>query len=334
MNIRKKKTVSIYGAGLSGLVAAINLAENDFEVHVYDQYDRIGGNPAWHPSIQTTVLNPEKTWDYIGMNLSQCFNKVESVRFYRYGKKKDFTLDNLYVCERGPRYNSLEYTLFKNAQKIGVKFYFKKTFDTLKILEGENIIISTGLSLKVYSLLNIPFINIYGYRGVLNEKFDRILITYMLKCTNYDFAYLASDHGLLFALLFSRKRLDENNLNEFKKVLKETEDIHIKKWIYSVGALPVNKQLIHNGLILSGTLSGMIDPFVLHGISGALTSGKIAALYLTDRDKALDEFKILSSRYKIKKALKAISFRLPLKSYTIPIMMFVDAHLKGVGFVK
>jgi flavin-dependent dehydrogenase len=86
-------------------------------------------------------------------------------------------------------------------------------------------------------------------------------------------------------------------------------------------------------LVLAGTLSGMIDPFLLHGISGALTSGKIAAQAFIDRDGAIREFCRLAKNFELKKRLKQLSVRLSLKQLTFPLMMWVDSRLRGVGFV-
>ena len=155
-----------------------------------------------------------------------------------------------------------------------------------------------------------------------------------MKCTNYDFAYMTAKNGLLFALLFSRKNLDENNLLEFREIVNLTENVIFDKWLPSQGALSDQMKLFAGNFILTGSISGMIDPFVLHGISGALTSGKVAAEVFLNKDKAIREFKWLSKNYRAKKLIKYISSKLPLKSYSIPVMMLLDAHLRGVGFTK
>jgi len=59
--------------------------------------------------------------------------------------------------------------------------------------------------------------------------------------------------------------------------------------------------------ILAGTLAGMQDPSMVLGVHGALVSGKIAALAVTDKEKALKEFKRMNARrpsaYLLKKLL-------------------------------
>jgi flavin-dependent dehydrogenase len=323
-------SIDIYGAGLSGLVAAIHLAREGFDVRLFDRH-KVGGNPEWNPSIQTTVLNPQQMWEYIGMDLSDCFRRVNSITFYRYGCKKTFILENMYICERGPRKGSLETCLHERAADAGVAFHL---IDRLGLsFTPQNTIIATGLEANVYKQLNIPHVPIYGYRGVKKTERDRALVSYMYEWTNYDFAYLAADRQLLFALLFSRQGLTEDSLAKFRRTLEATEGIQFDKWTYSIGAIPIGTQLFHNELVLAGTLSGMIDPFLLHGISGALTSGKIAAQAFMDRDAAIREFRWLAKNFELKKRLKALSVRLPLKQVTLPLMMLVDSKLRGVGFI-
>ena len=329
-----RSRVDIYGAGIAGLVAAIHLAREGLEVHLFDSQIRIGGNQHWHPSVQTTILQLEKTEQYIGLDLADCFRRVNQITFYRYGRKKTFALDNMYVCERGPGKTSLDTRLHEQAVALGVHDHFSTQFSYPQPESGSNVILATGLDAQVYQQFGIPFVPIYGYRGITRTERGAILISYMSRCTNYDFAYLAADHGLLFALLFSRQRLADASLGEFQQLLKSTEGIQITRWAFSTGAIPTGPRLFYKGYVLTGTLSGMIDPFLLHGISGALTSGKIAARAFLDRQEAIREFRYLTRNFELKKALKALSVRLPFKATTLPLMMWIDSHLCGVGFIK
>ncbi|WP_028314600.1 FAD-dependent oxidoreductase [Desulfatibacillum aliphaticivorans] len=72
------KDVSIYGAGLAGLVAAINLAREGLNVTVYEREDEIGGSKDLHPSVHSTPMQPKETWDYIGVDLSSHFVKTDA----------------------------------------------------------------------------------------------------------------------------------------------------------------------------------------------------------------------------------------------------------------
>jgi len=324
--------VDIYGAGPAGLVAAIELIANGFDVHIYDRYG-VGGNRAWHPSIQTVAFHPSRTWDYIGIDLSPCFHKVEAITFHRYGRKKVFSLENMHVCERGPRAGSLDRYLLDKAMSMGAVVTDGIGFSANQPDSAGHTIVATGLDTAVYEELGIPHTPIYGYRGVADTQIEPTLITYMAQCTNYDFAYLAADQGTLFALLFSRKQLATDSLNEFQQLLRQTEGIEIDRWTCSTGSVPTQAQLFHKGQILAGTLSGMIDPFLLSGISGALISGKIAAQAVIDPESANSEFRWFTRNFSLKQHLKALSTRIPFKQLSIPLMMLVDSRIRGVGFI-
>jgi flavin-dependent dehydrogenase len=326
--------VDIYGAGLAGLTAGLHLARRGMEVHLYDREQRIGGNPKWHPSIQTTTLDIAKTSEYLQIDLSACFHKVDAITFYRYGRKDQINLPNMYACERGPRPTSLDSYLGELALEAGATFHPGVPLSTQSLGKSQAAILATGLDADVYQMLGLPHTPLYGYRGVMRSELRGMLLSYMLPCTNYDFAYLAGEHGLIFALLFSRKSLGEHNLPQFEEYLAQTENLHFSRWIYSQGALPTRPNLIWQGKVLAGSLSGMIDPFVLHGMSGALTSGKVAAQYFYDPAGALAEFKHLKRNFYPKQWLKQIGAWLPWKSALIPVLMWADAHLHGVGFVK
>lgn len=326
--------VEIYGAGLAGLVAAITLAREGREVHLFDRQQAVGGNPAWHPSVQTTVLPLKETERYIGIDLSGCFRPVDSITFHRYGRKKVFSLRDMHVCERGPGERSLDTYLFGLARGLGVQFHPSTPFPGPSAGERRPVIVATGLDGEVYRQLGIPCTPIHGFRGMIRTDRKPELITYLDRCTNYDFAYLAADGGSMFALLFSRNRLPGKNLEDFRRLLEETEGIRIENWTASEGAMPDRPRLAWGGCVLAGTLGGMIDPFVLHGISGALTSGKVAARAIADRQGAEREFRRLAKNFAWKKRLKAVSVLLPGKSVTLPAMMWIDGHMRGVGFVR
>ena len=103
-----------------------------------------------------------------------------------------------------------------------------------------------------------------------------------------DYAFYSQVNGARGAVLFSRgKPLDTAVQDRFRTQLAENDEIIFDEWYaVNVGALPVatwrNPRLFAKNYNLTGTLSGSIDPFLLFGVHGALVSGKIAALAVTD----------------------------------------------------
>ena len=103
------KNIEIYGAGLSGLVSAITLAKNEYNVIVYEKEKNIGGTLKCHPSVHMTPVHLQKMQEYIGIEIESCFSELDDFRGYIGNDKYEFSTENLYVVERGPRKTSLDY---------------------------------------------------------------------------------------------------------------------------------------------------------------------------------------------------------------------------------
>ena len=82
------KEISVYGAGLSGLVAAINLVREGHKITVFEKEETFGGSKKLHPSIHSTPLQAKETWDYIGVDLSDCFVKTQEYPIMWYNRKR------------------------------------------------------------------------------------------------------------------------------------------------------------------------------------------------------------------------------------------------------
>ncbi len=332
------KKITIFGAGISGLVAAINLAKSGFDVEVMERRSNVGGSPSWHPSVHQQHFDVDKTAQYIAVDIIPCFHPVSRHTVYFYNKTKVFNLPRKsYVCEKGPQHISIEYHLYTLAEQANVKFSFGQCFDVKDIssskIKDPECIVATGLEQKPYRDLNINHSVISGFGASAATKSDPFISSYMGKYTNHEFAYVASSGDLIFALLFSRKGMHKNDLQAFRDQLQESEGLAFDNWQYSTGCIPLGKNLIKNGVVLAGTISGMIDPFFLNGISAAMISGKIAALYFSDREKAYEEFGRFTRNFFIKQKLQSISSHLPAKKYSFPLMALLNNQFKWVGVI-
>ena len=65
--------ITIVGAGLAGMVAAINLARQGYEVTILEKEKQIGGSPVFHPSLHATPIDLRYTSDFIGIDISNHF---------------------------------------------------------------------------------------------------------------------------------------------------------------------------------------------------------------------------------------------------------------------
>lgn len=333
-----KRKITIFGAGISGLVAAINLSKIGYEVEVREKRKKIGGPPNWHPSVHLQPFDLERTSQYINIDLTPCFNPVRKHVFYFYGPKSTILNPrNSYVCEKGPRPSSIESYLYSEAEKVGCRILFGETFDLeiIELLRTETYkcIVATGLEQKAYRELDIKHATIQGYRASMPTVEKDFAISYFGDYTNHDFAYLASYGSLLFCLLFARKGMNSQNLNAFQQHLLKSERLSFEDWAFSTGCVPLEKNLTKNGVVLAGTISGMIDPFYLNGISAALISGKIAALFFTDKKRAFQEFNRFTRNFYIKQSLKFVADKLPAKKFLFPLVASFNNHLKWVGVI-
>ena len=325
--------VEIYGAGIAGLVAAISLAGSGHLVNVIEKGAKIGGAKGWHPSIQFSTLDIDATSRFIGIDLRPCFERVLFQRRYLYEKRIKIKSMNGYLCEKGPRPSSVESYLYKIARSYGVKFHFGINEDVTRLRNKQNVIVATGLEKENYEKLGIPHTDICGYKTLLVTNLRETYIDFFNKFTNYDLAYLAALNGITFILLFSRKGMSEKYLRMFCDFLAVCENIVTDNWLYSEGCIPNETNLIKADFLLAGTISGMIDPFFANGIPGAFISGKIAAEYLQNKEKAVKQFHDMTKSFRAKSLLKSIYDTFPLKKFFLPFLAAIEGRLKGVGFV-
>jgi hypothetical protein len=175
-----------------------------------------------------------------------------------------------------------------------VRFEFgsalKKT--DIKGLEPGTII-ACGLTPQVYDMFSIPYRKWYGWISRGEIGCDGRAWIWFDECIT-EYGYLSTANDYYFDLLFSINPVGKEALRKYTEFVKRNEGIEHQDWVYTGGAVPVadktNPRLIRDGLIFCGTIAGFMDPFAWFGITGALVSGKIAALAVTDPDKAQADF--------------------------------------------
>jgi hypothetical protein len=299
--------VIVVGAGLSGLVAAINLRRAGHEVRVLERYDRIGGIPAGHPSVDSTPLLPDRLGAFLGVELGPpSVRPTREMHSHVFGRHytADGPSQDVYSIERGSRPTSLENHLYRIAVGEGVAFEFNWMLSSGRDFAQlpPRSIIATGLDAGTFMTLGIPYQMVYGWAAKGPYEGPPISAAWFNDCTR-DYFYLSTTNDIAFALCFDRRPVKESVKDLFVRRLAEDEGIEFDQWGSFAAAVGIksyrNSSLFAGDKILAGTVAGMNDPMFLFGVHASLLSGKIAALAVEDPASAYEQFELLGrpSRY-------------------------------------
>ncbi len=289
------REVSIYGAGMSGMIAAVNLAREGHRVRIFEAEDDYGGSSVYNPSTHATPLHVAKTSDYIGVDIAPAFHQLRECPAYFHETMIHFPVYEVYLVERGNRSSSLDTLLFTECRELGVDFEFSSPLrrdEASRLKPGT--IIACGLEPAAYEMVDVPYLPWHGWlsRGE-TEITDNAWLWFDESITEY--GYLSSVNNLYFDLLFSfGKEVGRGALDRYRAWMTKVRGVDHDDWEYVGGAVPLaqagNNKLFRRGLIMCGTMAGAMDPMMGFGISGALVTGKIAALAVSDAAAAQREF--------------------------------------------
>ncbi|MGQ9757916.1 MAG: NAD(P)/FAD-dependent oxidoreductase [Actinomycetota bacterium] len=290
-----RREVIIYGAGMSGMVAAFNLARDGFRVLVREREESFGGSRAFNPSTHVTPLDLEATSAYIGLDISSAFHGVESISLYLHGLRLPLPAAGAYAVERSSRSSSLDALLYERCREAGVEFEFGRALghEELDSLPPGTII-ACGLNPEAYQYLEIPHLVWEGWMSRGKSERSGYARIWLDECIT-EYGYISFCNGLNYDLLFSYGRVvSEECLRRYQEFRLQAEGLEHGEWEYVRGAVPLaqpeNPRLFHRRFILCGTISGAMDPLMGFGISGALVSGRVAAMAVTEPEKAEEEF--------------------------------------------
>ena len=298
--------VTIVGAGLAGLVAAINCRRAGHGVRVLERFERAGGDPYIRPAVDVTPMEPEKLARFIGIDLEPPYVvPTEEFVIYVYGKPFHFpgTYFYLHSVERGSRSTSIDSYLYQTALDCGVEFEHGAFCDSQEDIANlpPNSIIATGLHVESFLALRRPYINVYGYIGKTRFEGKPRILGFFDRYTRY-YNYCANLNGVAFALGFDRGPVSESLRDEWDRQLREWEGVEFEEWLPHEGVVATRTIdapcLFVGNKIIAGTLAGMQDPFFLFGVQSSLVSGKLAAMAVDDMERAWRLFRRFASYYK------------------------------------
>lgn len=332
------KPIQIYGAGISGLTAAINLSKNGYDVTVIEKEKRIGGSSKCTPSIHMTPMHFEKMKEYIGIDIEPCFTEIDMFKAYIYKKIVMFNPKKLYVTERGPNKTSLDYYLYQKAEEQGVHFEFSHPIlkENIPTIPDGSIIATGGYSClcKDLHIYHVPYLH---YDGLLKSDHKRNFCLAYFDTYLAGYGYIAGKDGLLSAQVgFMLHQPHETYLQRFIKQLKETEQIELKSWSMVhdnyPGRTTLFKKINKKTYILTGVLSGFIDPLFGFGVNSAMIAGKIAASTVMSKKKGIQEFNYFTDRLNKKYLMSRIYDFLPFRDIVIP-RFFSNSEI-GLLYIK
>ncbi len=335
--------IAVVGAGLSGLVAAINCARAGHEVRVLEKYAQVGGKPESHPSVDSTPMYPERLGTFIGVGLEPPrVTPTRMLDFDVFGKRYDIdgSIISLQAVERGPRSTSIESHLYEAAKSEGVKFEFgwelRSQADVAEL--PPDSIIATGLHPESFLALNIPFRQTYGYTALTRYEGEPKAAAYFGDYT-HDYCYFANTNGLAYAIFFDRsKPVAREALERWSLQLAEEKGAEFTDWKPLEGVVGVksldNPTFFVGDKILAGTLASMNYPLFLFGVHGALASGKIAAIAVDDKAKAYSLFQEMHSFYKVAWCMERLTGVIPASMRRGGLRLFFDIAIKKPQIYK
>ncbi len=296
------KKIHIVGAGLGGMVAALNLADRGYQVHVHEAAGELGGIGNFHPSLHVTPIHRERMSAFIGVDISEHFIPTDLLRFWIQEDAYCMRYPTLCFVERGNRPTSLDRHLYRHCEERGVAFSFNDPVRSPADLPPGSII-ACGLHPALYRELGIPYERIYASYLTLEQDpgvMDRSSSVYFDDYTK-DYYYGGCVNQLWYGLLFGRAPIEEQDRVACGSHLESREGVPVGEWKHITGCVPTgaitNPRLFVGKYIMAGSMSGMMDPFFLFGIHGALMSGKIAATAVDEPDKALKLFREMNRNY-------------------------------------
>ncbi len=266
--------IKILGAGLSGLSAAINLAKAGKEVEVHELKSDVGMHIKTNFQALLCDSTPEEYLGKLNLHPKFLYHPLKRVYFCTRNKEFDLSIPKSipFVCRGGKE--SLEYGLFKEAEKLGVRFVFKTA-----IREKDVNIIATG-----HKNADIAaFGAVYKDNGFLGERF---LMMYDDRYSPKGWYLYATPHlkGYVKIMNCVLKPHTARVKELFFKAVKEREILRKIagnqepiEYLGGIGGLSFPVNGVIDGKYYLGEVAGFQDPFRGFGMNYALESGKLAA---------------------------------------------------------
>lgn len=268
-----KKKITIKGAGISGLTAAISLLKNDFEVELFDTAPISGtrfngdfqGIENW--SSQKDVLDELESFGIKTDFFYKDFTEITLNSKNRKNVKASSKENIFYIVKRGPK-NSLDSNLLKQAKELGADINFNKK------LQRKPDISASG-----------PKGNIFGYAKGITFKTDfediaSLILDDSVAPKGYAYLLVVKGEATLAVVTMPEYSSDISSylkkaINEFKTL--ENFKIQNENEFAGFGKFKIPKTAEYSGTLYTGEDAGFQDYLAGFGMRYAFRSGYLAA---------------------------------------------------------
>jgi len=271
--------ITIAGAGISGLTAAINLAKKGYNVDINERTNHCGGRFNGYFQYLENWTSEKDVLDVlrdINIDINFKYIPIKSLELYSPSLHKAELKTKkplLYFVKRGSK-DSIDTALGKQAVKAGVDIKYNSNINRKKA-----DIISTGPA-KITGLA-------IGIRFRTNAK-NRILVLFNDNIAPKSYAYLAivNKEATLATSMFkdfeNSKYYLEKTIAEFKKIMsfeiKSPQKFSGYDHIFSSNSATLD------GKLLTGEAAGFQDHLAGFGMRYAFLSGYFAAKSIADKE--------------------------------------------------
>ena len=266
------KSINILGAGPAGLTAGINLAQEGYNVTVFEKQKTCGAR--FHADLQafenwTTDIDVLK--DPKNMNIKVNFHCEPLKKLFIYDHLSNRTIIKSkkpmgYVVVRGPSKISMDTGLMKQAVNAGVK---------LKFGHSEKVnyqVVSTGPSGADVLAKGVTF----------RTKTKDMLVVITddnIAPKGYTYLFISKGYGVLSTALFTHF----HKVYEYYLKMRQRADEILNLNMYKVKEFGgycnfyLERDYVRDGNIFTGESAGLQDYLLMFGLRYAITSGYIAA---------------------------------------------------------
>jgi len=277
--------VKILGAGLTGLAAAIKLAQAGLDVTILEKRDFIGRTVDDHQAIR----NYEHDYDQLeyfrhnGISISHAKPISCIIKHAPSGKSMTIQPENgkplFYSVKRGPDHISIEHQLYKQSLKLGADVVFNSASD---LKSSDANIISVG---GVYN-------NIWAYGSVYADaNIDEETILFFMDNRYCPKGYIyAVPYGKELTVATTTFEIGAPIPQLFEKFVSENpvakdalDGATFVKHTSGFEYANIPQTAVVNGKIIAGSAAGFIDPSRGFGIKYALLSGMLAAQSIIEK---------------------------------------------------